>query len=258
MPGNIKLVVCDVDGTLLQKSENELSADAVSAINELTDCKAVFVAASGRSVASLEKIFDKVKKKAFIGSDGAVFKGTCGRILYQKAIPTESLERILPKLKCDFVLYTQDAAYVRGDAIYNSVCDAENGRVKSFNEFCFDIPVLKLALYRGGDEYGARYAEANNLVRCCYSDAVWREYVSPSVNKGAALEFIQGSFGFKYEETAVFGDNINDVEMLKNAYYSYAVGGARQEIKTLARFCAGSAAEEIKKITENLRKAVLK
>ena len=250
MPENIKLRVCDVDGTLLQKNETELSTAAVAAINELESCGIVFVAASGRSIPSLEKIFEKVKRKAFIGCDGAVIKGTCGRILYEKAIPSESLNRILPKLKCEFVLYTQDVAYVRGDALYENVCAAENGKVKSFDEFSTDVPVLKIALYGGGDEYGARYIEANNLGRRCYSDANWCEYVAPCVNKGEALKFIQSSFNFKYEETVAHGDNHKDIEILKNAYFSYAVSGSQPEIKTLARFYTESAAEQIKKIAK--------
>ena len=35
-----------------------------------------------------------------------------------------------------------------------------------------------------------------------------------------------------------FGDQLNDMEMLERAYYSFAVGNARPEIKAAARFQA--------------------
>ena len=36
----------------------------------------------------------------------------------------------------------------------------------------------------------------------------------------------------------VFGDQLNDIEMLNRAYYSFAVGNARKEVKEAARFQA--------------------
>ena len=34
----------------------------------------------------------------------------------------------------------------------------------------------------------------------------------------------------------MFGDQLNDMEMLSQAYYSYAVGNARPEVRAAARF----------------------
>ena len=35
-----------------------------------------------------------------------------------------------------------------------------------------------------------------------------------------------------------FGDQLNDIEMLNRAYYSFAIGNARPEVKKAARFQA--------------------
>ena len=59
-----------------------------------------------------------------------------------------------------------------------------------------------------------------------------------NVSKGAALRQIQESLGIGPEETMAFGDQLNDLEMLERAYYSYAVGNARPEVKAAARFQA--------------------
>ena len=42
----------------------------------------------------------------------------------------------------------------------------------------------------------------------------------------------------KYEETMVFGDQLNDVEMMKSAYHSYAMENANEHLKQIARFRA--------------------
>ena len=56
------------------------------------------------------------------------------------------------------------------------------------------------------------------------------------VNKGEAVKLLQESLNIKPEETMVFGDQLNDLEMMKQAYYSFAVGNARPEVKKAARF----------------------
>ena len=44
------------------------------------------------------------------------------------------------------------------------------------------------------------------------------------VNKGQAIKTLQESLEIHPEETMVFGDQLNDIEMLNQAYYSFAVG----------------------------------
>ena len=51
-----------------------------------------------------------------------------------------------------------------------------------------------------------------------------------------AVKLLQDSLEIKPEETMAFGDQLNDIEMLEQAYYSFAVGNARPEVKATARF----------------------
>ena len=60
--------------------------------------------------------------------------------------------------------------------------------------------------------------------------------MAPGVNKGVAVKLLQESLGISPKETMVFGDQLNDMEMLSQAYYSYAVGNARPEVRAAARF----------------------
>ena len=54
--------------------------------------------------------------------------------------------------------------------------------------------------------------------------------------KGNAVRAVLQHFGFTKEEAIAFGDGFNDIEMLEQAYYSFAVGNARPEVKATARF----------------------
>ena len=60
------------------------------------------------------------------------------------------------------------------------------------------------------------------------------------VNKGSAVEALQKMWNISPEETMVFGDQYNDVEMFEKAHYSFAMEGAVEGVKKKARYIAGS------------------
>ena len=59
--------------------------------------------------------------------------------------------------------------------------------------------------------------------------------------------------GIKLDEMMAIGDGENDIEMLQQAYYSFAVANARDEVKKAARFQADSNVNQgVLKIMQNL------
>ena len=62
------------------------------------------------------------------------------------------------------------------------------------------------------------------------------DFSDPEVQKGSAIRLLQESLGISPEETMVFGDQLNDISMLRQAAYSYAVGSARDEVKEVAAY----------------------
>ena len=62
----------------------------------------------------------------------------------------------------------------------------------------------------------------------------WVDFMAPGVSKGRALACLQESLQIGPEETMVFGDQMNDISMLQRAVHSFAVGGARPEVKAAA------------------------
>jgi hydroxymethylpyrimidine pyrophosphatase-like HAD family hydrolase len=74
--------------------------------------------------------------------------------------------------------------------------------------------------------------------------ARWVDVVSNEADKGTALARLQSLLGISREETAAFGDNGNDIGMLKLAGHSYAVANARQEVKEEATCVIGPMRED--------------
>ena len=93
----IKLVVSDIDGTLLEDGGRNLNPEYYDVILKLREKGMQFAAASGRQWISIERIFDPIKEKIFYLSDNGAYVGCHGRQLYAYTIERE-LARI-PKDK---------------------------------------------------------------------------------------------------------------------------------------------------------------
>ena len=64
----IKLVVSDIDGTLLEDGGHELNPELFDVILKLRAAGMQFAAASGRQWASIEAVFEPIKEKIFYTS----------------------------------------------------------------------------------------------------------------------------------------------------------------------------------------------
>ena len=51
-----------------------------------------------------------------------------------------------------------------------------------------------------------------------------------------AIKALQEKMGIDFNETMVFGDYLNDLEMMEAAYHSYAMENAHDDLKKVSRF----------------------
>jgi len=95
------------------------------------------------------------------------------------------------------------------------------------------------------------FRHKQNELQVKISGAVWLDLSHKLANKGRALKVVQKKFGISFDETMVFGDYLNDLEMMHEASFSYAMENAHPDIKKAARFLAKS--NEENGVTEVLR-----
>lgn len=62
------------------------------------------------------------------------------------------------------------------------------------------------------------------------------QIVGESVNKMTGIEKIRMALGLEKDEIAVFGDDVNDVEMLSEYEHSVAMGNAERHVKDKAKY----------------------
>ncbi|WP_099468024.1 HAD family hydrolase [Konateibacter massiliensis] len=242
----IKLIASDLDGTLLQNEAQSLSEQVVPYIKKLKEMGIIFVAASGRQYANLQRLFEPVKDEiAYICENGAlvVYKG---QILYKSIIDKELGEEILVDIRdrdgCEILLSGMNTSYLEPKT--NEYAHRMQYIVKNNVTIIKDIlnvteDYLKISVYeREGIDNSEEYFREKwgDKVTVVTSGTAWLDMISLDTNKGNAMKVLQKHFGILPEETMAFGDNYNDVEMLSNAGYSYAMKGGKKDIIDLCKF----------------------
>ena len=94
---------------------------------------------------------------------------------------------------------------------------------------------MKLAVYeRGGLQddtihyWNERFGDKCTVVT---SGTAWVDFIPFDTNKAKGVEKYQEILGIRPEECIVFGDEYNDIAMLKSVPYSFAMAHAKDGVK---------------------------
>ena len=246
----IKLIVSDVDGTLVPEGTNDLNPEFFTLIRRLKAQGIYFAVASGRHKCSIEKMFAPVKEDIFYITSNGAYTGTCHERLAVSELPKEVCQKIFQDFKTlgDFPYMAEsiDAAYtVCPDPEFTRVLTEDYGyqmtRCASTEDFGDDI--IKFSLYHPENvlNFDAELLKKwNEICKCSISGTHWIDFIPMDTYKGNALARLQERLGITIQETIAFGDQANDIEMLKQAYFSHAMANAGCAVKNAARFTCDS------------------
>jgi Cof subfamily protein (haloacid dehalogenase superfamily) len=242
----IKLIASDIDGTLVPDGSHELNPELYDVILKLRAKGIQFAAASGRQWLSIESIFEPIKEKVFYLSDNGAYVGCHGRSLYVNPIERKTVMDMVQDVRnmdgLDVMICGPDVIYTETDnqEFLDWMVNGYKFHVKQVEDLTrVESEFIKISVYRKTDVEAhtrtlrEKYADR---LKITIAGDMWMDCMRPGINKGQAIKLLQDSLGIKPEETMAFGDQLNDIEMLKQAYYSFAVGNAREEVKAAARF----------------------
>ncbi|MGL4652217.1 HAD family hydrolase [Cetobacterium sp.] len=257
----IKLVVTDMDGTFLN-DKKEFSEEFWNIFEKMEEKNIKFVVASGRQYQNLRKNFDKIKNKIVFIAENGSYVVQNEQEIYSRILTPEMIEKYVQigrKIPTtDIVLCGKKSAYIESKNPEFLKEVEKYYEEKEIVENLLDIKhdeIIKIAFcdLSGTEEHV--YPFLKNEVECqvVVSGEIWLDVSHIESNKGIALEALQLELGVSYDETMIFGDYLNDYEMLKKGRYSYAMDNAHEEIKKIANFIAKSnnengVLEELKKI----------
>lgn len=241
----IRLIATDLDGTLLD-DKGHLPADFFEVLYELKKRNIIFAAASGRSAYTIKEIFIPHQKDVLYISDNGTyictenFEWTKNAIT--KAQSDEAVEECLKIGGLQIVICTKSKAYfINTQKEYVStlskyyICYEITEDYKSIDE-----EILKVAVFdpKGSSEHS--YPKIKNKLdknlAAVVSSPNWFDIMNIHASKGVAIKEMQKHFGISKDETMAFGDFDNDIEMLKQAKYSFAMANSSENVKKIAEY----------------------
>lgn len=239
----IKLIACDLDGTLLPPDKN-IPDETFGLIEKLADRGCIFAPASGRQLPNLLKLFAPVKDKIAVIAEngGLVYYG--GRVIFSDPTPSADVLRALkavrsvkglyPLLSCAECAYYEDDEPRFVETLKKSY--SLEKRVENLGEIAAREVVLKISVW--DDETAAEHGgkilpPLTDGLRTIVSGYDWLDVSVADANKGKALKALANALGVSREECAAFGDHMNDYEMLLASGSAYVTANAYPPLKAL-------------------------
>lgn len=246
----IKLIVSDMDGTLLN-DQKQIDTRIYDLLPKMQECGIRFVVASGRQYPSLRRDFAEHIKDIVIIAENGAFVVQDSKELYFKGMTQQqtaywldaidTLPATVPLLCSKYSGYTDQKEmydFLRGPKFHYDMT-----LVDDLRHVTKDVTKVSMVEVGGKgaqfcyDKLSSKITEDMTLVisgENCLDTGLL------GVTKGSALQALQQMWNITPEETLVFGDQYNDVEMFRHAYYSYAMENASAGVKAKARFVAGN------------------
>jgi Cof subfamily protein (haloacid dehalogenase superfamily) len=246
----VKLVVSDMDGTLLN-SKGEVSSQFFKIFKELQKHKIHFCAASGRQHNSIVFKLDAIKNEIYVIAENGGIAKKGDEVLLSNFLTPEKVQKLIPILReikgANMVLCCDDAAYIESkdehfinlfQEYYHSFKVVDN-----LVDIAKKIPVFKIAVYHfdSSEEFiypVIKYLKEEVLLKV--SGIHWLDISDEKANKGKALREVQRLLNVNKAATMVFGDYHNDIEMMQEADFSFAMKNAHKDIIELANYATES------------------
>lgn len=237
----MKLIVTDLDGTLLS-DEKRVSEYNIEILNRAVKEKDIeLVVASGRDVYSIKNITKDLKVRYYICFNGAKIYNE-DELIYREALDGEICEDILRKgmkLNLKFSATSENEIhYTKMDNEYTRL-ESEKDKLKffflkgkedikkrNFEKIVFvgmEEELIQLRNYVE-EKYGDR-------VNIFYSGSGVLDIVNKECSKGAAVGKIATLLNIDKSKIIAFGDNENDVSMLELVGHPVIMENSREDLK---------------------------
>lgn len=236
---NYKLVVCDMDGTLLT-SNHKISDYTADIIKEVEDKGIKFMIATGRPYLDARHYRDSLKLRSYlITSNGARAHDDDNNPIVVENIPKELVKKLL---SYDVGKDIHRNIYIGNDWIIEYEID---GLVEFHRESGYSFNIDNLDKYKNseaakvfflGKDHEIENLEKNmekefeNDLSITISSPFCLEFMKKGVNKAETLKKVLKLLNIKPEEVIAFGDSMNDYEMLSLVGKPFIMGNANQRL----------------------------
>ncbi|WP_086347567.1 HAD family hydrolase [Candidatus Enterococcus clewellii] len=244
----IKLILSDMDGTFLNR-QGDFNRELFQEMQQLLkETGVIFAPCTGKQCERIEELFGSETAKDFwILGDSATRIKHEQAYVYQSLLPNELGLQMIQKLEdiskeYTIIACTPTAAFVKKTISSEELKIVMGSYAKviqldAFEEIEEDFVKItihdkKLQCFKTREKLSDFFDKAYIVA----SEAAWIDISNLNVHKGTTVEKLQEMLGIDYEETMVFGDGLNDVELMERGAFSFAMRDGFEETKEAANY----------------------
>jgi len=252
---DIRLVLADVDGTLVTK-EKLLTERAIHAVEKLREKGIIFTVTSGRPPKGMGMLIEPLSlDQPIAGFNGGLIVKPDFTEIEARTLPEDVARKaigIMREHKVDVWVYNgndwnigdKDAPHVSREEwtvkFAPTVCekvDADLTKVVKITGVSDDLDLMVKVEKALQDAIGDDASAAR-------SQPYYVDVTHHDANKGGVVEALEKLTGIDRSQMATFGDQPNDVLMFRKSRMSIAMGQASDEVKSAATYVSTSSEEE--------------
>lgn len=262
-----KLVVSDIDFTLVETGK-DISQKNVETIKKLQENGIKFTLASGRHSNLMKKLYDILNIDIFaISSNGSVINNPMtGEFIKKDIIKNDIVFKaieVAEELDAQIIIYTNEFAIsklnqrirfldklnTRLEPVYNIPykCIDDEDNLKNY----VDNNIVKILILERDDL--EKFHKVYNTLKKLQSieDMEFSSNGNGLIvisafgsNKGEAIKYLANYYGIDLKDIIAFGDEENDINMLKEVGLGIAMGNATDELKAVADYVTDEVYED--------------
>lgn len=251
----IKLVVSDVDGTLVRKDKS-LSDGNVAAIGRLIEAGVQVTLISARPPSGMLWITEQLKLPGPFGAfNGGTLFAADGSIIEKHVLAEDVAHDVIAHLEQQPVirwLYADGDWLASEDDPIHTPREVKSAGVDPIFAKHFGDRVTRAdkivavtddeaLLDRIEDEVRAMLGDRATVAR---SQTYYLDITAPVANKGDGITALAKTYGVTLEDTVALGDQANDLPMFARAGFSVAMGQGPERVRNAAKAVAVSNDED--------------
>ena len=240
------LICSDVDGTLIRDDQSLSDENKRYIRRAIDECGAKFMIVTGRMYSALYPYYKALGVEGIASClNGSLLYERGKLIVNHKIDKAAALNAYLISLRhgVDMLSVSEDKWFTLNHSsyLYNAklpIYNQDSGIV-DFKTFLKANAMNKLLFMSDDQEAIAALRDdlMSNIKNVTYYyNRNFVEIMPYGVNKGTSIDDISKYLGIDKDNIMAIGDDYNDIEMLRKAGYSFAMGNAPDEVKSHAKF----------------------
>lgn len=235
-----KLIVFDIDGTILDGGCKMVCARLKSVVSKLKDQGYLFTLATARIPLSALKIAEQLGlNNPVICLNGSLIVDPRQQVIYSKTFALSSLQPYLNTISNSISInYYHEFEWISQNRSNYSDIELAYLEIGDYNPYraLHLQQVNKITLI--GDNQELKQAKhklmVNDSLIVAFSHQNYLEIASSDINKLTGIEAYANLYNVQLNEVIAFGDGENDIPMLSGVGLGVAMGNALEHVKSMA------------------------